>query len=286
MAVVAATLVAAGAGAAIGSVIAPGGTEPRVADVHPRIGLRSGVARFPLPAGWEPLGRRSSLPGFEHATAVQGLHSDVALDLRPPEDASLLPAAVAADGLPEPRARRLGVHTAWRYELPGLVVALALPTTGGVVTIACGATPDAIAASRTECERAMQSVGLHGASALVPAPETAAAIVLPDTIARLNRSRSLERRRFAATLSPVGRSEAARRLARGYADAASRLSPLAAGDALRLTAALDALARRHRELAAASRRRDAPASERVGAAIQRDERRLDSLLAAVTRAAG
>jgi hypothetical protein len=120
----------------------------------------------------------------------------------------------------------------------------------------------------------------------VPAPETAAAIVLPDTIARLNRSRSLERRRFAATLSPVGRSEAARRLARGYADAASRLSPLAAGDALRLTAALDALAGRHRALADASRRRDAGASERVGAAIQRDERRLDSLLAAVTRAAG
>jgi len=285
-ALVAATLVAAGAGAAIGSVLAPGGTEPPAAEAPPRIGLRNGVARLPLPVGWEPLGRRSSLRGFEQATAVRGEQSRVALDLRAPEDASLLPAGVAADSVPDPRPQRLGVRTWWRYDLPGLVVALALPTTGGVVTIACGSTPDAIAAATTECEQAAQSVQLVGASALVPAPETAAAIVLPDAVAQLNRRRRLQRRHFAATYSPVRRSAAARRIARGYADAAARLRPLAAGNALRVTAALDALERRHRALATASRRRHARTAGRIGAAIERDERRLGSLLTAVTRAAG
>jgi hypothetical protein len=100
-----------------------------------------------VPADWQPLGRRSSLPGLEEATAVRGVHSEIALDIRAPEDESLLPAGVGdavAGDLPEPRARRLDSRTAWRYDLPPAspgtrVVALALPTTGGMVTIACAA---------------------------------------------------------------------------------------------------------------------------------------------------
>ena len=81
---------------ALGGVLASDEPEPRAAAPEPRIGLASGVARLPLPAGWKPLGRRSSLPGLEEATAVRGAHSEVALDIRAPEDPSLLPASVEA----------------------------------------------------------------------------------------------------------------------------------------------------------------------------------------------
>ena len=64
-----------------------------------------------------------------------------------PEDPSLLAADVIAasgDEPPRPQLRRLGARAVWRYELPGgepslRIVALTLPTTEGVVTIACEA---------------------------------------------------------------------------------------------------------------------------------------------------
>jgi hypothetical protein len=277
---VAATLLAGAAGALLGSLVAPNGSDPPpAAEPQPRIGLRSGVARLALPAGWEPLGRRSSLPGLEEATAVGAGHGEVALDIRAPESSSLLPAGVAAAAgdLPAPQVRQVGRRSMWRYDLSGAgLVALVLPTTGGVVTIACGA------GARAECERAAETVWLDGASALDPAPETAAAIILPDAVARLNRHRAAERRRLATTRSPVRRSQAARRLAGAYAEAAARLRPVAAGEAVRLTKTLGDLARSHRALATASRRRAARAARRAGARVGREERRLGAQLAAVS----
>jgi hypothetical protein len=286
-----ATLVATAAGAGIGVVIASGGSDaPPAAAPVPRIGLASGVARLPLPAGWKPLGRPSSLRGLEAATAVRGVLADeVALDIRAPQSASLLPAGVAAAAgpLPAPRLRRLAAGPVWRYDLPGpaqgtRIVALALASTGGVVTMTCEAGAEAIVAAGGECERAMGSVKLDGAATLPPAPETAARIVLPATVARLNRERRGGRRALAATRSQRGRSAAALGLARGYAAAAGRLRPLAAGGAVRLTATLAALAREHRALAIASARRNAPVARRVNVRIAGDERRLAALLAAIS----
>ena len=283
------TLGAAAAGAAIGAAIAPDAPDAVPRAPAPRVGLTSGVATLPLPAGWEPLGRRSTLPGFEAATAVRNGDSEVALDIRAPERASLLPASVeaAADGLPAPQLRRLNTHAAWRYELQPTqaadrVVAFTLPTTGGVVTIACQAGAGSIARLEDECEHAVGSVQLQGATGLPPTPETAGQIVLPQVAAALNRQRRSGRRDLRARNSPGGRSKAALRIARGYADAAKRLRPLAAGDTLRVTSTLAALARDHRALAAASRHRYARAARRAGARIERDERRLAVLLAALT----
>jgi hypothetical protein len=286
-----ATAIAGAAGALLGIALAPAGTDtprPRAVVPEPRIGLASGVARLALPAGWEPLRRRSTLPGLADATAVRGVDVEVALDIRAPEDASLLPAALATEQtLPAPRPRRLDARTAWRYDIAGTapgtpLVALALPTTGGVVTIACAAPAAALERAAGECEQAVRAVRLEHAWALVPGPETAAAIVLPHAIAQLNRRRRSERGRLAASRSPVRRSAAARRLGAAYAATAERLRPLAAGDALRVTATLAALARDHRALATASRRRQARAAARAGAAIERREARLAVLLAAVT----
>ena len=129
----------------------------------------------------------------------------------------------------------------------------------------------------------MGALQLDGASQLAPAPETAARIVLPATVARLNRQRRSGRRALAATLSPRIRSEAARHLARAYVAVANRLRPLAGGEARRLIVACDELARRHRAFALASERHDARAARRAAAAIDGEERRLAPLLAAVSR---
>jgi hypothetical protein len=159
---------------------------------------------------------------------------------------------------------------------------MALPTTRGVVTIACQADAASIAGARLDCDGAMGALRLEGASELAPTPETAARIVLPDVVARLNRQRHSGRRALRATESPRRRGGAARRLADAYLDAAGRLRPLAAGDARRLTVALADLAHHHLELAAASRRRDVRMARRAGSSIERGERRLAPLLAAAT----
>ena len=113
-----ATLLAAVAGAVLGTAVAPDGTRPPAPAAAPRVGLSSGVAKLPLPAGWRPLQRRSELRGLEAATAVRGVEArEVALDIRAPEDASLLPSGVATAGLPAPSTRRLGARAAWRYDL-------------------------------------------------------------------------------------------------------------------------------------------------------------------------
>jgi hypothetical protein len=273
------------AGALVGNALAPEPSAPPAAEPQTRTGLRSGVARLALPAGWEPLGRRSALPGFEQATAVRAARGEVALDLRPPEHPSLLPAGVAAAGEPPaPRLRELGARTVWRYDLPGGVVAMVLPTSGGVLTVACGRS----AQTGAECEHAVRTVWLEGASALQPAPEAAAAIVLPETVAQLNRVRRVERRRLAATPWQMARARAAQRLARAYAGAAAELGPLAAGSAAPVVTTLAELARSHRALAAANRRRAARraggrsaarAARRANARIARGERRLAAQLA-------
>jgi hypothetical protein len=286
-AVVAATVVAVAGGVAIGLLADTDRDAAPPVQAPPQTGLKSGVARLPLPPGWRPLGTQSSIPGFERATAVRGEHGQVALDIRAPQQSSLLPAGVAGS---LPATRRLGARDVWRYDLAGAraglrAVALVLPTTGGVVSIACEFPLPAARAAATECERAAQSVQLEGATALAPAPETAAAIVLPAAVAPLNRSRVLERRRLAATRSPLARAAAARRLAGAYAGAARRLRPVAAGDAARLVRTLQALSWRHRALATASRRRYPVPARRAGAAIRRGERRLGVLLAATQRKA-
>lgn len=289
--VLGATVLAATAGVLLGLAVAPDPPRPAAPQAPtPRIGLASGVARLPLPADWQPLRRRSTFPGFGRATAVRAAGSEAALDLRVPDDASLLPASVVAavgGRLPAPALRGPDGRTAWRYDLPGArpgsrVAAFALPTTGGVVTIACAATAAQLERVAEMCERAVATVRLKGARALPPAPETAAAILLPDVAGRLNAVRGRARRRLAATRSAGARSAAALRLADAYAAAARTLEPAAGGAARTLPAALVRLGRDHRRLAAASRTRRAVAARRAGVRIVRHERRLAARLARLT----
>jgi hypothetical protein len=287
------TALATAAGVALGVAVAPDSPQAPQRPApppQPRVGLASGVAKLPLPADWRPLGRLSTLPGFEQATAVRAPGTEAALDIRLPEDASLLPASVvsaAGAALPAPTRRGPDGRTAWRYDLPGAspdtgIAAFALPTTGGVVTIACAATEGRLDRAAAACERAVSTVRLDDAAALRPTPETAAAIVLPDVIARLNGVRRSSRGRLAATTSPRARAAAGRRLATAYAAAAAALAPVAGGDARRVIATLTDLARDHRTLATAGLERRAAAQRRAGARIGRREQRLARGLRAVS----
>jgi hypothetical protein len=280
------TVAAAAAGVGLGATLAGGGGGPPepASPAVPRTGLASGPATLPLPPGWTALGHHASLPGFEEATAVRGNHGPVALDIRAPEHGSLLPAAVAGDGPPRADLRLIEGHAVWRYDLAGpdpgtSVAALVLPTTRGVVTVACAARDAEMDAAAADCEQAMGSLRLNGAAALDVRPSTAAAIALRDTMPALNRRRRVERSRLAAARTPAARSAAALRLAESHAAAAARLRPLAAGAGRRVVTVLATLARDHRALAAASRRRDARAAQAAGAAIRRDEQRLERALA-------
>jgi hypothetical protein len=282
----AATLAAAAVGVALGASLAADPPAPAPSQPPAPVALTRGPATLPLPAGWTALGRHAALPGFEDATAVRGTYGPVALDLRAPEDASLLPAA-AAGKRPLPAAVRLiDGRAVWRYDLPGAepgtsVAAAVLPTTAGVVTVACGARQTQIRAAAAECENAIGALRLDGAVALDARPAAAAAIVLRDALPALNRGRREARRRLAAARSPAARSAAALRLAELHAGTAARLRPLAAGAGARVAATLAVLARDYRALAAASRRRDARAAAAAGAAIERHDRRLARELASL-----
>lgn len=257
----------------------------------PRVGLARGPVKLPLPTGWTPLRRHSDLPGFAAATAVRAAASMVALDLRAPEDASLLPRRVARrvdGGDPEPEAQRLGTRKVWGYELPGAApghraISLSLPTTRGVVTIACDVPAGELEVGLRECTEAMTAVELDGAAALPAAPEAAVRIVLPVTVARLNAERRAWRRKLARTRSPALRRVAALRVARAYARAAGRLRPLAAGRARGVVATLETLTRKYRNLGAASARRRPRLARRSGARIIRGERRLGRRIVRVDR---
>jgi hypothetical protein len=280
-------VVVASIAAAVAGVLAVPVVDPRERPARPESGgvLRAGVASLPLAAGWEPA-RRSTIPGLEHAASARTIFGELSLDVRTPDHPSLLPAALL-DGVglatARPAPASAGSRRAWAYDLPGSrsrIVALVLPTTEGVVTIACAGDESFAAELAFECEDALAALRLDGAALLRPTAETAARTVVGPAISVLDEVRSTARRELASTRSPAARARAARRIAAAYEAAHRRLDPLARGDATPLPRELAALARAHRALAAASAKRDARAAARAGRAIERRERLLASRLRA------
>ena len=284
-----ATIAAAAAGVGIATVLVP--SERARSEPKPSNGvLATDITRLPLPQGWALL-RRSRIPGLERAPTALGLYSEVAIDTRMPDDASLLPApllrALAVEA-PKPELIRSGSRVAWSYRLRGPgndsgIIALAIPTTRGVVCVVCLADAVVSPLVETDCDAALAALELVRAAPLRPAPETAARLVAGPAIATLDGERRDARRALASARSPGRRAAAAARLAAAYGKAARRLEPLARGAARPLPRALDRLARDYRALARASARRYARAARRAGRSIDRRERRLVAQLSAAAR---
>ena len=280
-----ATVAAAAEGWATAVALVPREPPP---PAPPDLVLRVGFARLTLPAGWERL-RRPAIPSLRRAASARGAYSDLVLDVRSPEDASLIPRPLLGPigAPPRPSLYSSGGRVAWSYKLSGprartRTTAFAMPTTRGVVTVACVADESFAMYTDPECEDALAGLELSGAAPLRPAPETAARMVAGPTIARLDHVRAAARRALATTRSPALRARAARRIAAAYAAAGRRLRPLARGAAAPLPRALAALARDHRSLAAAIAGRDAGSAAGAGHAIERRERQLAARLRAAS----
>ena len=199
-----------------------------------------------------------------------------------PDDSSLLPATMLralGTAAPDPQRIRSGSRVAWAYHLSGpegrtSISALVLPTTGGVVTIACLADAALSPFEMTDCEAALARLELVGAAPLRPAPETAVELVAGPVIARLDDERTAARRALASAGSPARREALALRLAAAYGAAAR------AAGAARTRQGAPAPARAGRARARLPRARPGErssrflrAARRAGGAIDRGERR-------------
>lgn len=284
----------AGAGIALGIALTPDDDAPQAP--APAAGkpttLAAGDLRFTLPQGWRPLATAPAVPGFGAGTlAARGPRTDVAVTVLPPEGPSLLPLALVDDAggiVPHPDTVRVAGRQALRYAglANGDMDVYAMPTTSGVVSIAC------IAKTSTAllhgCDAALDGVD-PGRAAPIPADDRAAfAIGLPAVVAGLNRARANGRSALARRRTARGRARVSNRLAGAYRDAGRRLAPFA-GENADTTAIVGLLARlgaEHRALAVASFRRLPGAARRAGARIRASETRLAGALRGWTGPSG
>jgi hypothetical protein len=281
-----ATLAAAAAGAFVGDSLGAQLASPAPEPAPPV--LDAGVARLPVPDGWWPGAPRFTLAGAPEAAGMWSGSTDAVFAVLPPEDASLVPAALVEHAGQAPSRRPVPADVrGWRYELtlsgyPGRTTLLVMPASTGVVTLACVPSVGAAPGTADECVDAARQVELRRGAWIQPGPDSAVRIALPGAIARLDERRRAGRRALAAASTGPARARAARSVARAYAGAHDALRPLAApGRSAALARALGGLATDHRGLAIAHENRYPRLATRSGARIARQEERLQRLIAAL-----
>ena len=154
--------------------------------------------------------------------------------LAPAGDATLLPAglrATLAGTPPAPTRAELLGRPAWSYA--GLETrsgrtmdVTLLPTTSGVLAVACTRAPDELAGA-PGCDGGAPVIDLGGAQPVAPAADLALRQKLPAAIERLDGRRTTLRRSLRAAETRRGQARFARRLARVYARTGARLAPVA-----------------------------------------------------------
>jgi hypothetical protein len=247
----------------------------------------AGPLRLVVPAGWARIEQPPPLPGFPTrqpvAARLEAPRIDLVAALLPAERASLLPAALVRrlEG-PRPAAtvvRVGGGVRAYLYSqlrvrgVRGVLDVLARPTTEGVATVACLATP-AAAPLLASCDDAAQTVSVAGARPLPLGPAAGLLSRLPAVVESLDATRREDRAAAAR-----GDAEAVTRLERAHRRAGEVLTGVAApaqrsmGQALIDQAA--AYERLARALRARDRRRALLARDDVEAAERRLRRQLD-----------
>lgn len=271
----------------------------------------AGYVELSFPAGWQRLESVPTVPGLSFsqplaltagtATEASGDYSAASgqrllageVDASGP---SLLPATLTAalsGALPRPAPVRLGTYEAYRYSglsLHGLALPLtlyAVPTTGGVVTIAC--LGSAAAGSGSQCAQIAATLKLNGTTAfgLAPSPRYAAAV--GAAFGTLNGAVHAGTARLRAASSAAAQAAAAAQLATAYATASRALARLSVSPAVRsanadLAASLGTLGRDYAALAAAARAGGEVAYTRAEHAIVGDGARTTNALAALRQA--
>lgn len=245
-----------------------------------------GPVRVSTPAEWRPLPTRAS--GFRRIAAqptlvfepAPGLLARAVLTIAPldsTDSASLVPQPMreaAARPLELPRAVRLDGRAAWLYSAVPVgagetMDVTVLPTTGGVVAIACRA-PKLASAAAAGCASGVR-LDLHRAPPLRPTGDLGFRLRLGGVARRLDQQRVVHRARLQQARRPRAQARAARRLAGAHAQAARALAPFArSGAAARAVALLHASSRAYDRLS-----RSATAGD--GAAFRRAARSIDAV---------
>jgi len=228
----------------------------------------SGPINLSLPTGWQRLRKTPKIPGLDLVDGMSvgpvggpgGLTAGRTQAVGP----TLLPAAFRSSAqLPKKTAVRLGSYEAYRYRgvrgagIDGTLTIYAVPTSQGVVTMACFGPSPAEQAVLRACERVAATLELSEVRTYPLGPSETFAASLQNAVPSLDAARAALRRILAAARTPGAQAEAARALADAYSSAASRLTAPAVGpegepakrsivDALRATEAA------HRRLAQAA----------------------------------
>jgi hypothetical protein len=282
-------VLAALAGALLGVLAHPGHSDPAATPT-----VSAGDVVLTVPSSWVRDVGGPQLAGLDGpgTVSLDTGASRMSVGEVPPGGPSLLPAAMTrnlAAPLPAPVAVRAGTVTAYGYV--GLAQrrprtwfdVYAVPTTGGVVTLACGVRARdnvLLGLAAEDCQEALLSLRLTRGRALAPGPTTAFMLTIPRVIDRLAATRAAGRAELAATKGPVARSRAASSVSRAYAGARRALAPMSSGTADEV-ATLDhlaALAGAYGALAAAAAHSDASAFRTSSLAIRRSERALERAL--------
>jgi hypothetical protein len=229
-----------------------------------------------------------ALAGFDDALWLRddAARIDAALELRPADSPTLLPAGVRPVGAPS--VQQLGAHAAWRYRTETSTGTPAIffvaPTTKGIATVAC---MGAVAGSPERACRALASgVALSGAQRLELGQSAAFLSALPAVVGELNTARDRGQRALTAATSHTAQASAAGDLAHSYRSAATALAPLTneQGEPRAAVGALRATASAYAELAGAARSRSPQAYAQAGGVVADAERQLGQATAKVAAA--
>jgi tRNA A-37 threonylcarbamoyl transferase component Bud32 len=190
-------------------------------------------------------------------------------------------------------AQRLG---AWRYRdlrpagSSRVLTVYAVPTTGGVATVACSTSPARAGAFARECDAVAGTLELVSGRPYPVGPSATYANAVNDAAATLQQATGSHEATLQAARTLASQAAAARALASDYETAAAELaildlSPADRGSNRQLVTALRRLAKAYRRVAHAATGGDATRYRAASAAIPNAKARVSSALAGL-RAAG
>jgi hypothetical protein len=252
------------------------------ADTPTRIGAADALVR----AGWTPVARAPRLAGLDGAgvrafAPPAGGAGRMLVAVRAADHPSLVPRSlIGALEAPLPTARRATVAGMRALAYPALTVEgtagladlYVVPTTAGVLTVACLAPlreplPDG------SCPQALMRAEIADGRPVLPSPNAALMLRAPAAIAALDTARVRERAALRRGRTPAAQSASARSVASAFGTASAAIADVApaGGPGAALRTRLGATRAAYERLAAAARRRDRAGWARAGAAVRRAE---------------
>jgi serine/threonine-protein kinase len=254
------------------------------------------------PAGWQLGATEADIPGvtFSNPLVLTPPQANAALTAGEVADArgtTLLSSSLRAriEGpLPAPDTVRIGALEAYRYSglrirgIDGALTLFAIPTTAGVATVTCWASPSGPRGFQGECAQIADTLRLVAATAYPLGPSPAYADALSATFKSLSSAVSGPTAALRAATTPTAQAAAARNLAAAYRRAATVLSAAKPSPAEQvvngaLTASLHQLAAGYAGAAGAAASDDAAAYSRAAKRIDAGSAALSSALGALRK---